>query len=57
MSDKVSPPTKPVGKSDGMKNGSEHSTITTPNTTMGRHYGPGKPASEVTESDSIFGKK
>lgn len=58
MSDKVTPPSKPVtGNHDGMNMPSEYRTITTPDPSMGRYYGSGKPASETKESDSLFGKK
>lgn len=49
MSDKISPPTKPVGKSDGINQGA--STLTTPNKTDNKIWSDGK------SKGSIFGKK
>lgn len=56
MADKISPASKPVAKSDGLKMGSANETTTTPNPTFGRYWGDGKTADKVKGSGSIFGK-
>lgn len=57
MADKVCPPVKPVGKSDGMKLGSMSTTLTTPDPTYGRYFGADTPGSDAVDSSKIMGKK
>lgn len=57
MADRISPPNKPVGRKDGIKTGSSHSTLTTPNPTFGNYHGSGKSGSEVKGDGSLFNKK
>ena len=52
--DRINPPTKPVGKSDGIKQGSANSTLTTPNFDAkngNKNWAGGK------EGGKIFSKK
>lgn len=57
MADKVCPPVKPVGKSDGMKMGSASLVMTTPDPTFGRYFGADTPGSDAVDSEKIMGKK
>ena len=52
MSEKIVPPIKAVPKADGVKQGSSHTTITTPN-----QAADGKFWSKGSETGSLFGKK
>jgi hypothetical protein len=57
MSDRISPPSKPVSKKDGFSMPSGHSTITTPNPTFGKYWGSGQSASTAKETTKLMGKK
>lgn len=57
MADKICPPVKSVGKSDGIKTGSANSTMTTPDPVYGRYFGADAPASGAVNSEKIMGKK
>ena len=57
MADRISPPSKPVARKDGIKMGSANSTLTTPNPTFGKYIGNYTPGSAVKEGGSLFGKK
>ena len=50
MSEKITPATKKVGKSDGIPDGPQHSTITTPKALQMRLWGDKK------AKGSMFGK-
>ena len=56
MADRISPPSKPVGKGDGIKMG-RNTTLTTPNPTFGRYFGSDQPGSAAKGEGSLFGKK
>ena len=56
MAEKLVPHNKPMGKGDGIKMPSSHSTISTPNSTFGRYFGENKPASETKKGGSLFKK-
>lgn len=57
MADKICPPVKSVGKSDGMKMGSANSTLTTPDPVFGRYFGADTPGSNAVDSSKIMGAK
>lgn len=54
MADKITPPSKPVADSGGVKMPSEHTTVTTPNPTFGRYFGTGH---EGATGQSVADKK
>lgn len=54
VADKINPATKPVGKSDGIKQGSANSTLSTPNFDM---TNGNKNWSTGSEGGKIFSKK
>ena len=54
MADKINPATKPVGKSDGIKQGSANSTLTTPNFDS---KNGNKNWSDSKETSKIFSKR
>lgn len=57
MAEKLTPPSKPVARKDGIKMGSSNSTLTTPNPTFGRYFGSDKPGSAAKGEGTLFGKK
>jgi len=57
MAERLTPPSKPVARKDGIKMGSANSTLTTPNPTFGRYMGSGASGSAVKAGSSLFGKK
>lgn len=57
MSDKICPPVKSVGKSDGIKMGSQSMILTTPDPTFGRYFGADTPGVNAVDSSKIMGKK
>ncbi len=57
MADKICPPVKAVGKSDGIKYGSANMTLTTPDPTFGRYFGADTDGSNAVDSSKIMGAK
>lgn len=57
MADKVCPPTKASGVSNGIKMGSSYPVLTTPDPKFGNYFGAGTPGSEAVNSQKIMGKK
>lgn len=57
MADKICPPVKSAGVSDGIVMGESHSILTTPNPTFGRYFGADTPGSQAVNSQKIMGKK
>ena len=57
MAERLTPPSRPVARKDGIKTGSSNSTLTTPNPTFGKYIGDYTPGSTAKGEGTLFGKK